>query len=214
VLIDRIVASSGASVVIELAAGLSRRGAAISADSSIQYLEFDLPNVTARKRSLLLRSPEGRAVAARANYEIHEADVLGDRWEEFVPNAGPRMIVAEGLLMYFRPNQRRELFVRAAACLRCTGGAFVFDLVPPNEQPKPGTVGRVLGWMMRRFTGGVGFEETEVTRESILADLKEAGFDSVEALEPYRIAEQWGLPFIGQRTTQLVFYAKRNQSSH
>jgi len=211
VLIDRLVTSSKADTVVELAAGLSRRGAAVSSDPSIRYLEFDLPHMTARKRVLLSRTPEGCAVASRSNYEIHDADVLRDPWEKAVSGGERRVLIAEGLLMYLEPHQRCEFFIRAARCLQDTGGALIFDLFPPAEQPGPSVVGRLLGWLMRRFTGGIGFNEVVVTRETILRDLKHAGFDHAEALEPFLVADEWNLPFKSYRTNQLIFHAKKDR---
>ena len=58
-IIDRLLRESQARQVLELASGLSRRGAAFSEDSALQYVEVDLPHVVAHKRRLLERTPEG-----------------------------------------------------------------------------------------------------------------------------------------------------------
>ena len=213
VLIDRLVDSAGVTLVVELAAGLSRRGAAFSANPNIRYVEFDLPHVIARKQALLAQSSVGRAVAARSNYEIHPADVINECWEDTVRSESPRVVVAEGLLMYLNSVERLAFYRRVADYLEGTGGALVFDLVPKNERVKPGAIGRWLGWLMRRFTDGAGFDEASTTRESIIHALQRAGFDSVEALEPYAVADKWNLPFREHRTEQLVFWAKKHRNA-
>ena len=88
-------------------------------------------------------------------------------------------------------------------------GTFVFDLVPKCEEPKPGAFGRALGWLMKRFTGGKGFERDERTRVDIANELTKAGFSRVETLEPGDVARAWGLPFADVATQQLVFVCHR-----
>ena len=64
VMIDRLVAEARCPQVLELAAGLSRRGAAMSDDPQLRYVEVDLPAVIAHKRKLLART--ARVVLGRA----------------------------------------------------------------------------------------------------------------------------------------------------
>ena len=67
-MIDHLVGEWRPRRIVELAAGLSRRGAAVSADPAVHYVEVDLPDVVAHKRRLLERSEAGRTVLARPNY--------------------------------------------------------------------------------------------------------------------------------------------------
>ena len=85
---------------------------------------------------------------------------------------------------------------------------FVFDLVPPAEQPAPGWVGRLLGRMMRAFTGGAGFIEDQRTRAEIVADLHAAGFASVRVTEP-PTEPGFACPHRDQPTQVVVFIAER-----
>lgn len=203
-LIDRVLERSGIRQVLELAAGLSRRGAAFSDDAGLRYVEVDLPHVVERKRALLERSDAGREVAARSNWRLVAGDVtavsLGDLVEP-----GPRFVIAEGLCMYLKPDEQRALWRRVADLVADGGGIFAFDLVPWVEQPKPGLVGRALEWLMKRFTKGATFARDERTRDDIRADLRAAGFARVDVLEPCVVAREWDLPFPDRRTRQLVF---------
>jgi hypothetical protein len=84
---------------------------------------------------------------------------------------------------------------------------FVFDLVPANEEPAPGAVGRVLEAGMKRFTGGRGFERDARTRDDVLAELRAAGFTDVRAIAAADVAHDWQLPHAERATTMVVFIA-------
>lgn len=196
-MIDALVA--GAPAVVELAAGLSRRGAHLSADPAVRYVEVDLPHVVARKEALLARSDAGRAVLARDNLTRVAADVRALDLAALA--SGPTTFIAEGLLMYLPADEQRALWMKVASI---HGSRLVFDLVPPVEKDPPGWIARALGWLMRRFTGGQGFVEDTRTRDDLLAELRSAGFNSARWLEP---ADLSGVPFLDRRTEVLVFEA-------
>jgi O-methyltransferase involved in polyketide biosynthesis len=199
VMIDALCA--GSSLVIELAAGLSRRGAAMSADPAVSYVEVDLPAVVQRKQALLDGSDAGRRVVARPNLRRLAADVRDLDLAELA--VGPTTVIAEGLLMYLQADEQRALWTKIA---RIPDVLFVFDLVPHVEQPTPGALGRLLGWLMRQFTGGRGFVEDLRTRQDVRAELLSAGFTQVRWVEPTDVP---GVPFLDRRTQVLVFEARR-----
>ncbi len=208
VMMDRLLADSGARYVLELAAGLSRRGAAFSADAGVRYVELDRPHVVAKKRALLERSEAGRAALARTNWRLAAGDVTDAPLAELVdaPAGAPLFVIAEGLLMYLDAAAQRALWTRVRRLFDGRGGSFVFDLVPVVEQPRPGRVGRGLEWLMKRFTGGQAFARDTRTRADVARELGAAGF-TVEMLEPRDVAERWNLPFSASRTQQLLFVA-------
>lgn len=206
--IDHLVESSGARRVLEIAAGLSRRGVARTADPAASHVEIDLAPMIAHKRRLLERTEAGRAALARPNLRLVAGDVADVDLAEASGSSGPDLVIAEGLLMYLDPDQQRALFRKVRAL---GGGApltFVFDLVPACEQPAPGVLGRALGWLMRRFTGGRGFERDARTRDDIARELRDVGFDEVTMIEPGAVAKEWGLPHPDVPTAQLVFVAR------
>jgi O-methyltransferase involved in polyketide biosynthesis len=190
-MIDRLVEESGAKRVLELGAGLSPRGVALSA-KGIEVIEVDTPAVIARKRELLARSEAGRAALDRLRF------VEGDLTTIDLPDAD--VVVAEGVLMYLEPDAQRTLFAKIRK-------PFFFDLVPPAEQPPPGAAGRALGWMMRRFTGGADFARAPRTRAEITADLESAGFE-VNTFDPIDAPARWALPHRKLPTQQLVWAAR------
>jgi O-methyltransferase involved in polyketide biosynthesis len=208
-MIDHLLRRSGAEQVLELAAGLSRRGATFSADARLLYTEVDLPAVIAKKRALLERSAAGRALAERPNYRQVGGDVQAlDLGSLLVPGR-PAFVIAEGLCMYLGASAQRMLFSRVAQALRANaGGSFVFDLVPAAEQRPPGWTGRLLERLMKRATEGRGFERDARTRDDLASDVRAAGFDEVEIADAAELAEAWHLPHPRARTQMVLFVGR------
>ncbi len=96
-MIDHLLRGAPAPEVLELAAGLSRRGAAFSADPARHYTEVDLPPVIARKRELLARTAAGQAVLARPNLALVGADVETAALATWRTPGTPLFVIAEGL---------------------------------------------------------------------------------------------------------------------
>lgn len=189
-IIDHLLAETSGAVV-EIAAGLSRRGAANC--EARAYTEIDLPPVIAKKRELLARSAAGRAVLDKL------ALVAGDVTTIELPPAD--VVIAEGFLMYLDGDQRRRLFAKI------TAPRLIFDLVPSSEEPEPGRVGKLLEAAMKRFTGGRTFERDARTREQIVDELHAAGFGDVEVVSS--TTSRWPLPHADHATTMVVFSATR-----
>lgn len=193
-MIDHLLGEQVGSVV-ELAAGLSRRGAANCHDRG--YTEIDLPAVSAKKRELLERSVEGRAVLDKLTL------IAGDATEIELPASD--IVIAEGLVMYLDAAARQRLFAHVRA------PRFIFDVVPIEEEPPPGRIGRLLERGMKRSTGGRSFERDLRTRDQVRDELHTAGFVDVEAIAASNIAREWCLPHAEQKTTMVVFSASRGR---
>jgi len=207
-MIDRLIADEAPRQVLELASGLSRRGAAVSQDAALRYTEVDLPHVVARKRVLLERTAEGRAVLERPNLRLVAADVTDAPLADLVAKGERLFVIAEGLFMYLSPDVQRRLWAKVRRLFDATPGTFAFDLVPACEQPQPGAVGRALESLMKRFTGGRSFERDTRTRQDVAVELHEAGFARVEMLEPAELATAWSLPHATAKTQQLLFVCR------
>jgi O-methyltransferase involved in polyketide biosynthesis len=211
VMIDRLLEESNARAVLELGAGLSRRGAAFTAkDRKLDYVELDRPHVMAKKRALAERSPAGRAALAHARWRLVGGDVADTSFPDLlasVPDRVPLFVIAEGLLMYLDASAQRVLWERVRELFAARDGMFVFDLVPAVEQARSGAIGRGLEWTMKRFTGGHGFERDQRTRHEIRQELEAAGF-RVELFEPASAPSRWQLPFAHVQTQQLLFVAR------
>nr|HEX4314630.1 class I SAM-dependent methyltransferase [Kofleriaceae bacterium] len=187
--------------IVEVAAGLSRRGAARTADPACRYVEVDLPHVVAHKRALLERSPAGRAVLARSNYQLVAGDATAI---ELAPHA-PDLVIAEGFAMYLDGPARRRWLASVAALPRAR---LVFDLVPDADEPPRGLSGRVLEAAMKRFTGGASFHRDARTRADVLGELRDAGFTDAVAYHAGDVARAWDLPRAEVDTPMVVFAAR------
>jgi len=88
-------------------------------DGRQRWLSVDLPE-TAEVRRALLGEDERRRVWA--------GSALDDGWAAQVADAPGVLLLAQGLLMYLRPDDVHALFDRAAA--RFPGAGFVFDTAP------------------------------------------------------------------------------------
>ncbi|MEZ4399671.1 MAG: class I SAM-dependent methyltransferase [Kofleriaceae bacterium] len=204
-MIDALVAGAGCGQVLELAAGLSRRGASLSRDPACRYVEVDLPAVIAHKRRLLARSAGGRAVAARPNLMMIEHDVTTLAYDDVLA-PGPVCVVAEGLLVYLDAAAQQALWARLAAVVAARpGSCVVFDLVPFVEQPRPGRIGLGLERLFRRATRGAGMAFDGRTRGDLARELATAGFGSVETFEPRSAPAAWAVPHLDRPTQQLVW---------
>ena len=99
-LLERAVASGEVGQVVELAAGLSPRGLRLrAAHPEVDYVEVDLPDMTARKRRAL-----ERAGVDPARHRAVAADVFGPELDELFASLDARRgvaVVTEGLLNYF-----------------------------------------------------------------------------------------------------------------
>lgn len=208
-MIDHLFRESGYGHVIELAAGFSRRGAAATSDAHVTYTELDLPPVIERKRALLQRTDEGRAVLARPGLRLVEGDVETVELEPFVRPGEPVFVIAEGLMMYLAADARHYLFAKVRQLAAIAGELqFVFDLTPRNEEPDPGMPERVLEAAMRRSTGGRSFERDARTCGDIVTALREAGFHDVEVVTSKDIARAWNLPNPDRRTQVMLFVTR------
>lgn len=204
-LIDRWILDDQPPLVLDLAAGLSPRGAWLSG-LGIPVVEVDFPSVIAHKERMLAASDGGAAVLSRPAYRRVGADLLGVSLGDVAAPAPGAFVIAEGLLVYLEPGQQRALFAEVARWL-AAGGTFCFDLVPAAEHPDAGWVGRALGTLMKWFTRGAEMKRDARDRASILAELRAAGFDRAEAVAPMTVAAALDLPLAHEPSAQLVFRA-------
>jgi O-methyltransferase involved in polyketide biosynthesis len=111
--------------IVELASGMSFRGLARAAHGDVHYLDTDLPDVAAQKRSILAQLSPGTLAGT---YRIEPLDVMDDaafaRTLATVP-AGPLSIVHEGLLMYLAADEKDRLAASIREALRSRGGRWI-----------------------------------------------------------------------------------------
>ena len=210
-LLRQALDESGACQVVELAAGLSRRGATFSADPKVRYVEVDLPNVVATKRQLLAGTSEGRAAAERNNWQLVGSDVRDIDLRALVDTTMPVFVIAEGLFMYLDAAEQTALCRRINdAFAECPSVTMVFDLLRHEEEPDPGPVMRAIHRGMKRFTGGQGFRKDNRSRLHIAEQLRDAGFATVQIHEASDVAREWDLPHPEEPTRVVLFHCQRS----
>lgn len=204
-LIDALLARDGATAVLELACGLSRRGVALSADPGVRVVEVDLPPVIRARQELLGRTEAGRAVLARENLRMIGADAATADLADLAPEGGGLHVVIEGLFVYLDAAAQQALWRRVFDLLTPRGGTLLFDLLPAVEEPPPGRIGRLLGRLFARATQGHGFVRDRRDRAAIEAELRSIGFVEVQALLTAEVAATLGLPRADRPSRQLVW---------
>lgn len=192
--ISHVLDRSGCDRVVEVACGFSPRGAGISADPSVDYIELDLPDMVASKRRHLEGSEAGRAILARPNFRLRGGDIHAlDFAADFT---GRRTaVVTEGLMMYFTREEQLPIWRRIADLVRATGGVYLFDYIPLSEEAPRSGWGSLLHAFRVKMLGIRGdFAYDHRDRQAVADDLRTAGFDHVEAVSTGDVARAWALP--------------------
>ncbi len=203
-LLEEAIADGRVSQIVEVAAGMSPRGARFARrhGDSLTYVEADLPGMAARKRGALARAglggPHHRVAeidALRASGPASLASIASD----LDPSRGTA-IITEGLLNYLSPPDLANLWPRFAATLRgFPHGLYLSDLHlrEQNSGLLLSVLGRGLGLLVR---GGIHFHHA--TSAQARARLLEAGFDEAALHAPSDFAER--IPGTGDRAAQIV----------
>jgi O-methyltransferase involved in polyketide biosynthesis len=200
--IDRLLQQADCRQIIEIAAGFSPRGTAVSANSSIHYFEVDLAPVIGAKRRLLEATPAGQQVLARANLVLLEGDIFTLDWSGF--RARPSFIITEGLMMYLDRAAQMQIWERIVQFLACNRGEYVFDYLPMPDEPARSFAGELLSrWrgQRRRRT----FPRDGRSRDEIAEDLRAAGFRQVDMHSSREFASAWGLPHPKVHTRVILY---------
>ncbi|MGO4738033.1 class I SAM-dependent methyltransferase [Bosea sp. 2KB_26] len=106
--------------VLHLGCGLDSRVFRIDPPTGVRWFDLDYPEVVALRRRLY---PE------RHGYTLIGSPVTEPGWLDGVPSGRPTMIVAEGLLMYLRPDAVPRLIKRLVA--HFGHGELAFDAFSP-----------------------------------------------------------------------------------
>lgn len=128
-LLDRLIMQTGIRQILEVAAGLSSRGLALTEDDSLTYVELDLPHMMDDKRRIVKDLQAKRLVPQRANLHFEdgnavEIDGFLNAAEHFDPNQ-PLLIVNEGLLRYLGLKDKQRYAANVSNILRKFGGTWV-----------------------------------------------------------------------------------------
>ena len=154
-LIDAVVAKHRPDVVVELGAGLTRRAVACALEPGIRGLEYDLPDMVARKRAAIARAPADVRRALVGKHRVEAANVVEPAFaqtlREALADAERPVVVAEGLLSYLAADERARLYASIAAALG-PGGVFICDLHTRGGQASVGFAATALRAAIRAVT--------------------------------------------------------------
>ena len=116
--------------VLELAAGLSTRGLALTSDPKLRYVETDLPEPVTEKHELLAAISRRHRLLPRNNLRVTAADALDrDQLLQIATThmqAGLRaVIVHEGLLQYLSSSETEKVALNIHELLGRFGGVWI-----------------------------------------------------------------------------------------
>lgn len=184
-LIDAELERLGPDVVIELGAGLSRRGLTFALDHGVRYVEIDLPAMTAFKRELL-ETRVAPSLRARLGERLRllDVDIFSPRFAEVLAGelhgAQRPVVIAEGVVGYFAAAQRLALLGSVRRALPAHG-TFLADLRVKEGQAAATGVLR-LGILVA--TRGRGAAASFTSEAEVRDMLQRAGFRDVAQLPP------------------------------
>ena len=192
---ESVVEDERPDVVVELGAGLSRRGVTW-ASRGVRYIEVDLPHMVRAKRQIIAeRADRSLLEAIRGNLEHISLDILSEGFAEelgrLLEGAERPVVMTEGVLTYFSPPSRAQL-ARAVATALYGLGAFVGEIRVAQRSAAAGALAALRGGIAL-VTAGRGAGEDAPSHEAAREGFLDAGFTSVEPVDVSRwprLAEQ------------------------
>jgi methyltransferase (TIGR00027 family) len=103
-------------VVLHLGCGLDGRAFRLALPQSVLWFDIDQPSVIELRR---------RLYDDTEHYRMIGSSVTDPQWLDQIPTGRPTLVVAEGLLMYLRENEVRQLLQRLT--YRFDRGELLFD---------------------------------------------------------------------------------------
>ena len=168
--------------VVALGEGLETQSWRVD-NGQVRWLTVELPETANVRRALLSDSPRRRILAASA---------LDTDWMEQVDPTHAVLISAQGLLMYFQPDDVRRLIDRCGE--RLPGATMLFDAMPRwfSRRTVEGKMSNARGYRPPPMPWGVDTAELQRLRElPHVAELREIPMPSGRGL-----SLRWILPAI------------------
>jgi O-methyltransferase involved in polyketide biosynthesis len=123
--LDRALDDLDATIVLEIAAGLSFRGLARAERAGTHYLDTDLPALASLKQELVTQLHPAPLAGTLRVEPLDALDAGAFRAAVSSLPAGPIAIVHEGLLMYLDDAEKARLAANIREALRERGGAWL-----------------------------------------------------------------------------------------
>ncbi len=191
-LIDAVVQRHDPDVIVELGAGLTRRAVALALDAGTRGIEFDLPDMVARKRAALARAPADVRRALAGRHRVEAANVVDPAFartlREALADADRPVVIAEGLLSYLAGADRERLYAAVAGALG-PRGLFICDLHTQAGQASVGVAATVLRAAIRAVTRRRKALDPYVDRGHVREVMGAAGLQGVAFVDPAEFYE-------------------------
>jgi O-methyltransferase involved in polyketide biosynthesis len=186
-LIERALDEHAPDRIVEIGAGLSRRGVTWAVDRGVSYLEIDLPHMVAAKRARLAELPAPVRAKLAARMRVIAQDILApdftDALRAELANATRPAVIAEGVMGYFP----RDLQLRIASAIRAAlppSGIFLCDLRASGEGGAAVAIAaRALKAGIRVITRGRGAHDDFRNMDDVRAFFSEAGYASSSPMD-------------------------------
>lgn len=189
--IDAEVLRLGPDRVVEIGAGLSRRGLTLAADHGVRVTEIDLPHMVERKRALLSRLPAALRARIEGRLDVVAHDILapgfGAVLSGLVGAAVRPVVIAEGVMGYFADEERLGIAAAVREGLGArAGGAFLCELRDGEVLEDVGAPAQVLRAAIRLVTKNRGLRPDYASRAEVEALFRRAGFRSAAPVQLVR----------------------------
>ncbi|MBV1857277.1 MAG: class I SAM-dependent methyltransferase [Nannocystaceae bacterium] len=186
-LIDALVRRHRPDVVVELGAGLTRRAVSWALGGSVRGLEYDLPDMVARKRAALARAPDEVRRALAGRHRVEAANLVEPAFahtlRDALCGAERPVVVAEGLLSYLAAPERAQLYASVAGALG-PQGLFVCDLHTRAGQASVGAAASILRTAIRTLTRRRAALDSYADEADVCRVMGEAGLAEVSFADP------------------------------
>ncbi|MDR1027097.1 MAG: class I SAM-dependent methyltransferase [Rickettsiales bacterium] len=123
-LIDKMLAKTRITQVLELASGFSQRGLIFTENENVQYVEMDLPKMAEMKRQVLNgigKMPENLHIIGGNALRSEDFEKAADPFDISKPVA----VVHEGLLRYLSFDEKKQVARNVYKLLEKFGGVWI-----------------------------------------------------------------------------------------
>ncbi len=151
-LVNRLLKENNSKQILEIAAGFSTRGIEMAQNSSVKYVEVDLPTVIDEKRSIVEKLIEKSKITRQTNLHLCEGNVLNleDLLLATKPfKEGSIAVVNEGLLTYLNFDEKTEVAKNIHELLERFGGVWI----TPDLSLQPEGKAKETNIPLRSITG-------------------------------------------------------------
>jgi methyltransferase (TIGR00027 family) len=132
-LFDKFLAAEiqkGADLVLNLAAGLDARPYRMDLPATLRWVEVDLPEIVSYKQEILA-DEKPRCQLQRISLDLSDVPARRKMFAELNQRAGRVVVLTEGLLIYFTPEEVASFARDLAAGARFQ--SWIIDLTSPGQ---------------------------------------------------------------------------------